>query len=158
MPLAGLHPVAGFVVGAHRGAVVALAGAVLTWLPVFVAGSDFPPTSGVRGWLTQTGRSTVAATSDLRGTIVASFSPVPADAVSYAAGASRIPFRVFLVGVIVGEVPRVVASVLIGHSMTARPTTESTDFVGQVVILVTLAILQGARPVFDEVRRQWAET
>lgn len=151
-PLGGLHVVAGFVYGGVLGTAVALTGTLLTCIAPFALGRYAPPTSGVAGWVTRTGRSAFTATGDLRGMIAASLSPVPADAVAYAAGASEVPWPVFLLGTIVGEVPWVVAYVLVGTSAASLSASMATDVVGLVVLLSVLAALVVARPLLGAVR------
>lgn len=149
IPLSGLHLVAGFVFGGALGVVVAMVGTVLTALPVYAAGTHFSPSAGIGGWLARRGESTLTQTGGLRGMVAASLSPVPADAVAYTAGASGVPPRVFLVGLVVGEVPWVAAYVFVGRSMTVLSLSGATDLVGLVAVLSVLSLLVVARPAYD---------
>lgn len=152
VPLGGLHLVAGFAFGGVLGGAVALVGTALTSLLVFATGFYLRPTSGIGGWLARRGESSSPVTGDLRGMVAVSLSPVPADIVSYSAGAAGVPFRVFIVGLVLGEVPWVATYVLVGNSMKTLSTVEGTDLVELVIVLTALSILVVARPAYDALR------
>lgn len=154
VPLGGLHLLAGYVYGGVLGASIALVGTVLTSMPVYAAGKYFQPTSGIGGWLAKRGASSFSVTGDLRGILAASLSPVPADVVSYAAGIGGIRPRIFVVGLVAGEVPWVVAYVLVGTTMTSLSAGAVTDRVGIVIALVALSLLVVARPAWVALRNQ----
>lgn len=79
----------------------------------------------------------VEVVGDLRGLVAARVAPVPAAATSLAAGAAHVRPRTFIAGTIVGELPRAVSAVLIGHSMD-QFTLDEVSF--DPLLLVATAI------------------
>lgn len=113
----------GVVLGPVAGLPVALVGAVITSLPAFYLGGWFEADGGVTGRLADGGRAYFGATGDVRGVTAARLSPIPADAVSVAAGLSGVPLWAYAAGTLVGELPWTIAAVVLGGS--ARTVAEA---------------------------------
>lgn len=141
--------------GPVSGLPVALAGTVVTSLPAFFLGDWFDTAGGLAGRFETGSRTYFRATGSVRGVIAARLSPIPADAVSVAAGVSGVPLRAYAVGTLVGELPWTVAAVVLGAS--AR--TVATDGVAGLSLpllaatsLAALTLLAG--PLYRAVRRE----
>lgn len=116
-PITALSALVGFQYGLVVGVPVALAGAVMSTLIPYSAVRYFGFDSGVLGWAEDESDRFFDATGDFRGLLAARIAPVPAEAVSLAAGAAHMRPSVFVPGTLIGELPWAVAAVLIGHSM-----------------------------------------
>ena len=152
--------VAGYGLGATAGFPVALAGAVLTSAPPFFAarwvgaGGD----CGLVARLADAGSGYFGSAGDFRGVVAARLAPIPADAVSCAAGLSAMPFRVFAAGVLVGELPWTVAAVLVGSSLSTI-TAEGLGGVGTPLAVATTAAaaLLLAGPAYERLQGHGAD-
>jgi uncharacterized membrane protein YdjX (TVP38/TMEM64 family) len=122
-PTMGVSAAVGVVLGPVVGLPVALVGAVVTSLPAFYLGGWFRADGGLTGRLADGGRAYFGATGDVRGVTAARLAPVPADAVSVAAGLSGVPLWAYAAGTLVGELPWTVAAVVLGGS--ARTVAEA---------------------------------
>lgn len=117
------------------GAPLALAGVVLTSLPPFYAARWF-------GRGDAFGRSSAyaeryfATAGELRGVTAGRLAPIPADAVTAAAGLSEVSLRALVAGTVVGEIPWTVAAVLVGAS-AARVSTGGLGAVGVPLAVAT---------------------
>lgn len=131
----------GYVLGPVVGLPVALAGAVLTSLPAFYLGEWFQAGEGLADRLGAGGRSYFRRTGNVRGVTAARLSPIPADAVSVAAGLSDVPLRAYAAGTVVGELPWTVAAVVVGGSARTVATTGPTAVTMPLVAVTTLAAL-----------------
>ncbi|WP_343773808.1 TVP38/TMEM64 family protein [Natronoarchaeum mannanilyticum] len=132
--------VVGYGLGIAAGVPVALAGAVLTSVPTYAAarwvgaGNDCAPVER----LASVGGGYFGSAGDLRGVVAARLAPIPADAVSCAAGLSAVPLRAFALGVLVGELPWTVAAVVVGSSLSTI-TARGLGGVGLPLTVATTA-------------------
>jgi uncharacterized membrane protein YdjX (TVP38/TMEM64 family) len=147
LPVAVCSVLVGYVYGL-AGIPVALAGAAVTNLPVFLLaryttlGGSFATRFG-----THAGRF-VATAGAFRSVLVARLLPLPSDAVSYAAGLTRVPLGYYVLGSTCGEIPWVVAAVLAGRSMHDLTAPGATVGLDVVVGLLALAALLLAGPAY----------
>jgi len=118
-PISLLSALVGFRYGVVVGVPVALVGAVCTSLPAYVVGRRAPADGGLFGRFTGGSQRYFDATGDLRGLVAARLAPTPAEPVSAAAGAGGVALRAFVVGTLVGELPWVVATVVLGSGLNA---------------------------------------
>lgn len=144
-PTVAVSAAVGYVLGAGWGLPVAMVGVVATSAPPFVAAGWFAdriPGSGDPGALAslgEHGRAYFRTTGDVRGVAAARLAPVPADAVSCAAGLSGVRPGAYVVGTLVGELPWTVAAVVVGGS-ARRVATAGVGEVGlPLVVATTLA-------------------
>lgn len=114
-PTMALSTLVGFGYGLV-GLPVALVGAVVTSVPPFYAARWFGRGSSALERLGESGRRYFDAAGDVRGVTAARLAPVPADAVSAAAGLGRVGFGAYAVGTLLGELPWTVAAVVVGSS------------------------------------------
>lgn len=143
-PITLLSALVGYRYGFVVGVPLALVGAAGTSLIPYVAGRRLPPDGRVLGRLVGGSRRYFTATGDLRGVIAARFAPTPAEPVSAAAGAARVPATAFVLGTLVGELPWTIAAVALGTSLGAfDPSRISIDWrlaaIGAVAAGVVLA-------------------
>jgi len=82
--------------------------------------------------------------------VAARLAPIPADAVSCAAGLSAVPPRSFALGVLVGELPWTVAAVVVGNSLSTI-TARGLGGVGLPLAVATTAaaVLLLAGPAYE---------
>lgn len=102
--------------------------------------------------VTETADRFVAEAGGVRAVAATRFLPVPADAVSVAAGVSRVRLRPFLLGTAIGEFPWVIAGVAIGVSVDrlARDQLSVAD-PAFVAVLGLIGALLLAGPVYRRV-------
>jgi len=148
-PISAVSALVGFVVG-PAGVPLALGGAVVTCLPPYLLARA----SGETGPLGRAGeyaRAYVRTAGALRGVIAARLAPLPADPVSYAAGLARVPPAAYALGTALGELPWVVAAVLVGASAESVVTagTSALPLVGGAAALATLLL---AGPAYRRLR------
>ncbi|WP_256393357.1 TVP38/TMEM64 family protein [Natronoarchaeum rubrum] len=144
--------VVGYGLGIAAGVPVALAGAALTSMPTYAAarwvgaGNDCAPIER----LASVGGGYFGSAGDLRGVVAARLAPIPADAVSCAAGLSAVPPRAFALGVLVGELPWTVAAVVVGNSLSTI-TARGLGGVGLPLAVATTAaaVLLLAGPAYE---------
>jgi len=147
--------VVGYGLGIAAGVPVALSGAVLTSVPTYAAarwvgeGNDCAPVER----LASVGGGYFGSAGDLRGVVAARLAPIPADAVSCAAGLSAVPLRAFALGVLVGELPWTVAAVVVGSSLSTI-TARGLGGVGMPLAVATTAAaaLLLAGPAYERLR------
>jgi len=125
-PISLLSALVGFNYGLVVGVPVALAGALLTSLPAYAAGSYAPADGRLLGRFTDGSRRFFAATGDVRGLVAARLAPTPAEPVSAAAGAGDVKLRSFAAGTLLGELPWVVATVAVGSGLDAFTVTATS--------------------------------
>jgi uncharacterized membrane protein YdjX (TVP38/TMEM64 family) len=114
-PTMALSTLVGFGYGLV-GLPVALVGAVLTSVPPFYAARWFGRDSSALERLGASGQRYFDATGHVRGVTAARLAPIPADAVTAAAGLGRVGFGAYAVGTLLGELPWTVAAVVVGSS------------------------------------------
>jgi uncharacterized membrane protein YdjX (TVP38/TMEM64 family) len=126
----------GVALGPVVGLPVALVGAVVTSLPAFYLGERFPTDEGLAGRLADGGRSYFGTAGVVRGVTAARLAPVPADAVSVAAGMAGVPLWAYAAGTFVGELPWTVAAVVVGGS-ARTVATAGPDALGPPLLAAT---------------------
>ncbi|MFB6084521.1 MAG: TVP38/TMEM64 family protein [Halorientalis sp.] len=147
LPVAVCSVLVGYVYGL-AGIPVALAGAAVTNLPVFLLARYADPGGALaRRFEDHAGRF-VAATGAFRSVVVARLLPLPSDAVSFGAGLARIPVGYYVLGSTAGEVPWVIAAVLAGRSMHDLTASGSGVGLNVIVGLAALAALLLAGPAY----------
>ncbi|AGB31055.1 hypothetical protein Natpe_1144 [Natrinema pellirubrum DSM 15624] len=154
-PTTPLAAVVGYGYGVAVGVPIALAGVVVTVLPIFVAvgwlagdesTEDVPTTSN--GWdegglLERTGDAVdryYETAGPLRGVVASRLAPIPSDVATCAAAVSDVSLRWFLVGTAVGELPWTIAAVVVG----ASAATATAGGIGDAGLAVSLAGLLAA--------------
>jgi uncharacterized membrane protein YdjX (TVP38/TMEM64 family) len=149
-PTVAVSTAVGYVLGPLWGFPVAMLGVVVTSAPPFLAagwfadceGTDEPAGDGNRSAdgllasLGDHGRAYFRTTGDVRGVAAARLAPVPADAVSCAAGLSGVRPSAYALGTVVGELPWTVAAVVVGGS-ARRLTTTGLGEVGLPLLVAT---------------------
>ncbi|MEF8977233.1 MAG: VTT domain-containing protein [Halapricum sp.] len=153
-PISALSLLVGFVYGPALGIPIGLAGAVYTCLPPYLLARYVPRERGPLARLHAMGRSAVDATGDFRGLVAARLIPLPADAVSYAAGLTDISLKKYAIGTAVGETPWVVATVLAGASMRAFALEEAGQTVSLLVAATLLGIVLLSGPAYRQLRQR----
>jgi|AntDeeMinimDraft_4_1070355.scaffolds.fasta_scaffold00015_135 uncharacterized membrane protein YdjX (TVP38/TMEM64 family) len=133
----------GYGFGIALGFPVALAGAVLTSVPAFYAGRWVAAgwNCGVVARLATAGSRFFDATGDFRGVVAGRLAPVPADAVSAAAGMGNVRLRVLAGGVLLGELPWTMAAVILGSSLHTISTAGLGGVGTRLGIITTLAAM-----------------
>jgi len=152
--------VVGYGLGIAAGVPIALAGAVLTSVPTYAAarwvgaGNDCAPIERLAG----VGGGYFGSAGDLRGVVAARLAPIPADAVSCAAGLSAVPLRAFALGVLIGELPWTVAAVVVGNSLSTI-SARGLGGVGMPLAVATTAAaaLLLAGPAYERLQGRSAE-
>jgi uncharacterized membrane protein YdjX (TVP38/TMEM64 family) len=147
-PISAVSVLVGYVYGAELGIPVALVGAVGTCLPPFLLARCAATDDGLFGSLGTSGERLVEATGELRGVFAARLAPLPADAVSYAAGLSGVSSSSFVGATIAGEIPWVTAAVLAGASMRRLTLQGIESGLPLVVGAAALAVLVLAGPAY----------
>jgi len=146
-PISAVSVLVGYVYGPELGIPVALVGAVGTCLPPFLL-ARYAAEDGLFGSLGTSGERLVEATGELRGVFAARLAPLPADAVSYAAGLSGVSTSSFVGATIAGEIPWVTAAVLAGASMRRLTLQGIESGLPLVVGAAALAVLVLAGPAY----------
>ena len=123
-------------------------GAVATCLPPFFLARHATGDGGVFGDVGASGERLVGVTGEFRGVFAARLAPVPADAVSYAAGLSGVSASAFLGATFLGEIPWVTAAVLAGASMRQLTLQGLQNGLPLVVGAASLAVLVLAGPAY----------
>jgi uncharacterized membrane protein YdjX (TVP38/TMEM64 family) len=147
-PISAVSVLVGYVYGLEIGFTVALVGAVATCLPPFLLARQATGDGGVFGELGATGERLVGVTGEFRGVLAGRLAPVPADAVSYAAGLSGVSASAFLGATFLGEIPWVTAAVLAGASMRQLTLQGLQNGLPLVVGAASLAVLVLAGPAY----------
>ena len=148
-PTTPLAVVVGYGYGVTVGVPVALAGVVLTVIPVYLAvrwvadgASTFG--SGPLGSTFELAGDAVdryyETTGPIRGVTVSRLAPIPSDVSTAAAAASGIRLRHLVVGTAVGELPWTIAGVVVG----ASAATIATAGLGELGITLTVACVFAA--------------
>lgn len=114
-PTMALSTLVGFGYGLV-GLPVALGGAVVTSIPPFYAARWFGRGSSALDRLGELGRRYFRTTGTVRGVTAARLAPIPADAVSAAAGLGGVGFGAYAAGTLLGELPWTIAAVVVGSS------------------------------------------
>jgi uncharacterized membrane protein YdjX (TVP38/TMEM64 family) len=116
-PVSVLSVTVGFVLGFEFGFPVAMAGTLASNTIPFLVARYLRTDEGLVGFASRSGDRYVGAVGELRGVIAARLSPLPADAVSTAAGLSEVSLGTYLLGTLIGEAPWIAAEVIAGASM-----------------------------------------
>ncbi|SDQ86829.1 TVP38/TMEM64 family protein [Natronobacterium texcoconense] len=150
-PTTPLALVVGYGFGVAVGVPVALAGVVVTVLPVFLAvgwfaTDDEPAGTGVTcdGDVLERAGDVVAryyeTAGSVRGVTASRLAPIPSDVSTAAAAISGVRLRHFVAGTVLGEFPWTVAAVVVG----ASASSVTTDGLGEVGLAVSVACVLGA--------------
>ncbi len=133
----------GYGFGIALGFPIALAGAVFTSIPAYYAGRWVAAgwDCGVATRLASAGSRFFDATGDLRGVVAGRLAPVPADAVSAAAGMGGVRLRTLTAGILVGELPWTIAAVVVGNSLHTISTAGLGGVGTRLGVVTTLAAL-----------------
>jgi len=115
-PITALSVLVGYRYGLVVGLPVALVGVVGTSLIPYAVARFLRADTGWVGRLTDGSERYFATTGDFRGVVAARLVPTPAEVISAAAGAARVPVAAFVLGTLVGEFPWTVAAVVAGGS------------------------------------------
>ncbi|PCR91125.1 TVP38/TMEM64 family protein [Natrinema ejinorense] len=168
-PTTPLAVVAGYGFGVAIGVPIALAGVVVTVLPVFLAirwattqrarggPSDRPERDGDGGGLLDRTSAVVARYYDtagpLRGVTASRLAPIPSDVATGAAAVSGVELRHLVVGTVLGELPWTIAAVTVGASM-ATITSSGVGELGLTfsIACVGAAVVLLAGPVYRTLR------
>jgi len=154
-PITALSLLVGYRYGLLLGLPLALVGAVATSLIPYAVGRYVAghPSSPFAAAVDGSERF-FRATGGLRGVVAVRLAPTPAEPVSLAAGAGRVPVRTFALGTALGELPWTVAAVVAGHSLSRfTPTVAPIDRWLLLAGLVGAAVLL-AGPAYRWVRRE----
>lgn len=127
---------------------VALTGAALTGVVPFLVARHFATGEGPFGAVGDLGERATGSIGAFRGVVVARLVPIPTDAVSYAAGLSKVSLSTFVVGTGVGELPWTLLAVAAGDSMRTLSVDGFSVEPSVVLGLLGLAILLLAGPVY----------
>jgi uncharacterized membrane protein YdjX (TVP38/TMEM64 family) len=149
----------GYGFGVVYGLPIALAGAVVTSIPPFVAGRYFGTDDGnPLAWFAPGDRFLDAAsayfdaTGDFRGVTAARLAPIPADAVTATAGMTRVSPLAFAAATVVGELPWTLAALLVGQSLDSLTAGGVTAVDPRLVLgLAIAAAIVLAGPLFQRV-------
>lgn len=117
----------------------------LTAVPPYAIAARTVP----EGRFSEAGTRLVDAGGAVRTVVASRLLPAPSDVVTIACGAARVPARPFLLGTAVGEIPWVIAGVLIGVSAESLLSGELAVDLRFVVGLAILGALLLGRPVYD---------
>jgi uncharacterized membrane protein YdjX (TVP38/TMEM64 family) len=148
VPLSPFSVLVGVRYGVFPGVLVVLCGTVLTCLVPYTAGRWFRGEGPLFTRLAYHGETFFERTSDTIGVAVSRLSPAPADAVSYAAGLSRVPLRPFVAGTLVGEAPWALGYVTLGAGLDRFrvPSVPLSVFAASAVVSgVVLVVVFAAR-------------
>jgi uncharacterized membrane protein YdjX (TVP38/TMEM64 family) len=147
-PVSVLSITVGYALGATYGIPVAIAGTLVSNTIPFLFARYARTDSGVVGFATRSGDQFVETTGELRGVIAARLSPLPADAVSSAAGLSEVSLGAYLLGTLVGESPWIAAEVIAGASMHTLSVHGLSHSLSLFVGATLLSALLLAGPVY----------
>jgi uncharacterized membrane protein YdjX (TVP38/TMEM64 family) len=151
-PISAVSVLVGYVYGPQIGFTVALVGAVGTCVPPFLLARYATGGKGVFADLGATGERLVEVTGEFRGVFAGRLAPLPADAVSYAAGLSGVSASAFLGATFIGEIPWVTAAVFAGASMRELTLRGLQNGLPLVVGAASLAVLVLAGPAYRHFR------
>lgn len=133
--------VVGYGYGLAVGVPVALAGAVLTSGPPYLAARWLGRDAPVVARLQDAGEGFFGAAGPVRGVTAGRLAPLPADAVTCAAAVSGVSFGELAAGILVGELPWTVAAVAAGASLATLTTDGVTAGGLRLAVLGTVAAL-----------------
>jgi len=151
-PVSSIAVVLGYLYGPVAALPLALVGAGLTGLPPFCLTRYARSDAGLFAVLARPGRQVVDVVGETRGVVAARLSPVPGDAVSYAAGLSEVSVGAFLLGTVVGEVPWAIVAVVAGDSMRTLAVGGVRPDPAVLVAIVALGVLVFAGPAYRHFR------
>ncbi|WP_227353674.1 TVP38/TMEM64 family protein [Haladaptatus salinisoli] len=152
-PTSAVAVAVGYVYGPVAGFPLALAGTVASACLPFAAARYFRIDAGPFGRLGASGERFFDATGDLRGMVASRLAPAPSDPVSAAAGLSGVPWRAFVLGTALGEVPWTAAAVLAGGSLDVLSVGRLSKNWWLVVAAAVAALLLVAKPAREALRR-----
>ncbi len=153
LPTTPLALVVGYGYGVVLGVPIALAGVIMTVIPVFLAARWLGDAEtrtwpwSIGGWigtlLERTG-TTVSryynTAGPVRGVIVSRLAPIPSDVSTCAAAVSGVRLRELVIGTAIGELPWTVAAVIVGSSAA----TVTAGGLGDLGVMLTVACLLAA--------------
>lgn len=151
-PVSSIAVVLGYLYGPVTALPLALVGAGLTGMPPFYITRYASSDAGLLAVLARPGRQVVGAVGETRGVLAARLSPVPGDAVSYAAGLSDVSVGAFLLGTVVGEVPWAIAAVVAGDSMRTLAVGGFRPDPAVIVGIAALGVIVLGGPAYRHVR------
>ncbi|WP_458205867.1 TVP38/TMEM64 family protein [Haladaptatus sp. NG-SE-30] len=143
----------GYVYGPVVGFPLALAGTVASACLPFAAARYFRVDAGLFGRFGDSGERFFDATGDLRGMVASRLVPAPSDPVSAAAGLSGVPWRAFVLGTAIGEIPWMAAAVLAGSSLDVLSVGELSKNWWLVVVAAVVALLLLVKPAREALGR-----
>jgi uncharacterized membrane protein YdjX (TVP38/TMEM64 family) len=149
-PVTALSLLVGYVYGIRVGIPVALVGATITALPPFLFTRYATHDLGVLDRVQDRAAELSDATGAFRGIFAARLIPLPAEAVSCAAGLSEISIGAYLLGTAAGETPWVIAAVVAGSSMRTFALSSASPDLRLVVGLAALGVLVLAGPLYRQ--------
>lgn len=168
-PTTPLALVVGYGYGVALGVPVALAGVVVTVLPIFLAVKWLVAGDAGRnrdGPDETDGRTILEGTSDVvaryyetagpvRGVTASRLAPIPSDVSTSAAAVSGVRLPHFVAGTVLGEIPWTVAAVVVG----ASASTITTGGLGEIGLALSVACTLAAvallaRPAYRFLRRR----
>jgi uncharacterized membrane protein YdjX (TVP38/TMEM64 family) len=152
-PTSAVAVAVGYVYGPVVGFPVALAGTVASACLPFAAARYFRIDTGLFGRLGASGERFFDATGDLRGMVASRLAPAPSDPVSAAAGLSGVPWRAFVLGTAIGEIPWMAAAVLAGGSLDVLSVGRLSKNWWLVVVAGVAALLLVVKPAREALRR-----
>lgn len=117
LPQGYLTTFIGFNYNFYFAVLIAAVGGLLSSLVPYFAARYLNTSSGLLGITSTKCKSYFDTTGDLSGLLAARLSPIPTDVVSYSAGFANISFQYYTIGTVVGEIPWIVALVVIGGSL-----------------------------------------
>lgn len=136
----GPFPVAaGFYFGFAVGTVVALIGLALTSLPPFAVGRYLRTDTGFFGRVGRLADRFAGATGEVRAVAGSRLLPLPADLVSYGAGVAEVRTRPFAIGTLIGDLPWLVGSVVVGSRLERFAAGGIDALDPRLVLALTLA-------------------
>lgn len=138
VPMSLLFVLVGWRYGVVAGLPVALLGTAVTTFPPYLVGRYLRTDAGLLGRLCRRGERAFDATGDLRGVVAVRLAPIPAESVSYGAGAAGVRPAAYVLGTLVGELPWVLGYLLLGHSMQVL-AFEDVSVDGRFLVVVSLA-------------------
>lgn len=134
-PTTPLAVVVGYGLGVTVGLPLALVGVLVTVTPVFLAVQWLVPPDDGGGLVRRTARRYFETTGPVRGVTAARLAPIPSDVTTAAAAVSGVRYRQLLLGTAIGELPWLVAAVIVG----ATAQTVAADGLGAVGLSVAVA-------------------
>ncbi|QLC32954.1 TVP38/TMEM64 family protein [Halarchaeum sp. CBA1220] len=153
-PITVLSALCGYQYGFLVGLPLALCGAVATSLLPYYAARSLSPDWPLVGRFRDGSARFFDAAGGLRGVVAARLAPTPAEAISGAAGAARVPVGVFALGTAIGELPWTVAAVAVGVGLDSFTATAVHFDPRLAVAIAALGVALLAGPAYAVWRRR----